>query len=141
MLTLRCPAYVRKVDYLNTDHISEIRPLIRKIFLWGAAASMLCWLFTLIWGFRLNMLLGFIAGYFYMCGCTAYLGYVCEKAVTLDKKKASRSVTSCYMIRFFGMFIICAVGMFSGKLAFVGVVLPQLFPKIILSVIQFTEKG
>lgn len=118
---------------------STLRPLLNKIYPAGGVITAVCWLFTLIWGFELRTLLGFLVGYGYMCLCYEYLARVCERVVRLDRKRGGRAVTACYMIRFAGLFLLCAMGMLTGYLNFVGILLPQFFPKIILMVMQFTR--
>lgn len=118
---------------------SALRPLLNKIYPAGGVITAVCWLFTLIWGFELRTLLGFLVGYGYMCLCYEYLARVCERAVRLDRKRGGRAVTACYMIRFAGLFLLCAMGMLTGYLNFVGILLPQFSPKIILMVMQFTR--
>lgn len=118
---------------------SALRPLLNKIYPAGVVMTLVCWLFTLIWGFELKTLLGFLVGCGYMCLCYEYLARVCERAVRLDKKRGGRAVTACYMIRFAGLFALCAAGMLTGYLNFAGILLPQFFPKIILTVMQFTK--
>lgn len=126
---------------MEQNEKSQIRPLLSKIYPLGGILTAFCWVFTLIWGFKLENLLGFLIGYGYMCLCYEYLGRVCEKAVRLDKKRAGRAMTSCYLIRYAGLFGLCAAGMLTGYFSFTGILLPQFFPRIILSIMQFTRKG
>ena len=123
----------------NTEK-SQIRLLCDKIFAGGGVLSVICWCVTLFWGFEVRTLLGFIVGYFYMCACYMYLGKTCEYAVTLDEKKAKNSMLRCYIIRYAGLFVLCSVSMLTGMVNFVGVLLPQFFPRIVLSVLQIYKR-
>jgi len=119
---------------------SEIRLLLEKIYPAAALMTAACWCVTLFGGFKIENLLGFAVGFGYMCLCYEYLGRVCERAAKLDKKRAGRAVTACYFIRSGGLFILCAAGMLTGRLSFAGLLIPQFFPRIILTVMQFTGK-
>lgn len=119
---------------------SEIRLLLEKIYRWGALCAVVCFAVTLFWGFDFSNLTGFAVGYGYMCVSFEYFGRVCEKAVTQDKKKAVRAVRACYFIRFGGLFLLCALSMLTGLASFAGIIVPQFFPKIILTVNEFSHK-
>jgi hypothetical protein len=119
----------------------EICELLGKIYKWGGLCTAVCFCVTLFWGFEWKNLLGFAAGYGYMCFCIGYLGRTCERAVRLDKKSAGRAMTACYAVRYGGLFILCSAGVLTGIFSFAGVLVPQFYPKIILSVIQFKGKG
>ena len=68
---------------------SELGGLLKKICLWGGVMAAACWAFTLLWGFAISQLTGFLLGWGYMCLCMFYLGVTCEKAVDLDGKKGT----------------------------------------------------
>lgn len=99
-----------------------------------------CWAFTLLWGFDITQLTGFLLGWGYMCLCMFYLGVTCEKAVELDGKKAKRSMLGCYMARYGVLFVLCAVAMLTKAVSAVGILLPQFYPRIILYVMQIRER-
>ena len=117
-----------------------LAPLVGRIIRYGAVLSVLCWAFTLIWGFELRTLTGFAVGYGFMCLAMIYLAKSCEKAVGLDVMKAKRLMTQCYILRYFALFAICALSMLTGYVNVVGVLVPQFFPRVILSVIQFFSR-
>ncbi len=119
---------------------SEIQRLLRKIYSRSAVMTAAAWCVTLIWGFRLGNLLGFMIGYGYMCLCMSYLGRTCEKAVELDEKKAKKSMLVCYILRYAGLFALCAAAMLTGAVSGVCVLVPQFFPRIALSLMQFCER-
>lgn len=119
---------------------SELGALLKKIRLWGGVMTAACWAFTLLWGFDITQLTGFLLGWGYMCLCMFYLGVTCEKAVELDGKKAKRSMLGCYMARYGVLFVLCAVAMLTKAVSAVGILLPQFYPRIILYVMQIRER-
>ena len=115
--------------------------------------AVVCWAFTLLWGFDITQLAGFALGWGYMCLCMYYLGVTCEKAVELvgmaecvnilmelEGKKAKRTMLGCYMTRYGVLFVLCAGAMLTKAVSPVGILLPQFYPRIILYVIQIRER-
>ena len=45
---------------------SELGGLLKKICLWGGAMAVVCWAFTLLWGFDITQLAGFALGWGYI---------------------------------------------------------------------------
>lgn len=119
---------------------TEIRKLLESMVLPGAGLTFFCWCVTLIWGFDIRGLISFIVGFVYVCICYLYLGNTCERAVKCSVKKAKQMMMICYAIRYAGLFMLCAFGMLSGWLDIVGVLLPQFYPRIILTVKQFRRR-
>jgi hypothetical protein len=84
---------------------------------------------------------GFAAGYVYACFCLIYLARTCgDAAGCKDIKKAKAMMARCYLLRFFGLFMLGAAALWTGAVSFVGILLPQLFPKILLTFEQLTRK-
>lgn len=119
---------------------SEIRKLLGRIYPIGGVLAAVCFLVTLIRGFELRTLAGFAVGYGYMCLCCFYLGSTCERAVSMDKGRAKRAMLVCYFLRYGGLFVLCAASMLTGAVNVVGVLVPQFFPRIALTIIQFLDR-
>ena len=119
---------------------SELGALLKKICLWGGVMAAACWAFTLLWGFDITQLTGFLLGWGYMCLCMFYLGVTCEKAGERDGNKAKRSMLGCYVARYGVLFVLCAVAMLTKAVSAVGILLPQFYPRIILYVMQIRER-
>lgn len=106
-----------------------LRKMIPPMFVLNVAA----FLITLFWGFDVKDLVGFTVGFVYMVACYYYLARTIEKAVETNVKKAKRMMMSCYAVRFAGLFVICFIAFEFGIYSVVGVVIPQLYPRIVLS--------
>ncbi len=103
------------------------------------AAAFLC--ISLLISRDLRDIPGFLVGYVYACVCLIYLARTCgEAALCKDVKKAKAMMVRCYLLRFFGLFMLGAVALWFEFMSFVGVLLPQLFPKILLSLGQLLRK-
>ena len=73
----------------NQSRSSEdLMPLVAKLSKAMALASLVCFLFTLFWGFEWRNLIGFAVGGANACAGMRYLAVTCEKAVDCDQKRA-----------------------------------------------------
>lgn len=123
-----------------TSDKNEIRELLKKLLPGIAALTVICWCVTLFWGFELENLFGFVVGLIYVCFCYIYLGKTCMRAVEMDAVTAKKAMLKCYVIRFGGLFGLCAAAGLTGAASMPCLLLPQFFPKIILMIMQFTER-
>ena len=127
----------RENPQLSGKTTSVTRPLLVMIYKWGAALTALCFAVTLIWGFKVSQLLGFGLGYGFMCAQFEYFGRCCESAVKLDRKAAVRKMRVCYALRMTALVILTCTAAYTGYANFTGILIPQLFPKIILTAEHF----
>ena len=116
---------------------SPLRELVRSMLVPMAVMTLVCWAVTLIWGFDLPTLIGFALGFVYVCVCYEYLAFSCEKAVELDVQKGKRVMLTCYLVRFAGLFALSAAAMLTGWVNVIGILVPQFFPRIILTAKEF----
>ena len=111
----------------------DLMPLAFRLCRAMAAASVLCFLFTLFWGFEWRNLFGFAVGGANACAGMIFLAKTVGRAVDCDQKRAKRMMLSCYGIRLAVLTALCAAGFLTGALSVVGIVVPQLFPRILLT--------
>lgn len=137
----------RRSDLKNSEdalpsgkEASVTRPLLNKIYGWGAVLTVLCFAVTLIWGFKAAQLLGFGLGYGFMCAQFEYFGRCCESAVRLDRKSAVRKMRVCYAARMSALAILSCIAAYTGFANFTGILIPQLFPKMILTADHFVGR-
>lgn len=107
--------------------------LLRKMVPPMFALNVAAFLITLFRGFDVKDLIGFTVGFVYMVACYYYLAKTIEKAVETNVKKAKRMMMSCYAARFSGLFILCFIAFQFKIYSVVGVIIPQLYPRIVLS--------
>ena len=127
----------RENPQLSEKNTSVTRPLLAMIYKWGAVLTALCFAVTLIWGFKVSQLLGFGLGYGFMCAQFEYFGRCCESAVKLDRKAAVRKMRVCYALRMTALVLLACTAAYTGFANFTGILIPQLFPKIILTAGHF----
>ena len=127
----------RETSGLSGNSGSVTRPLLTMIYKWGAVLTVLCFAVTLIWGFKVSQVLGFLTGYGFMCAQFEYFGRSCEDAVKLDKKGAVRKMRVCYAVRMSALIILSCAAAYTGIANFTGILIPQLFPRIILTADHF----
>lgn len=119
---------------------SPLSDLLYSLLLPMAVMTAVCWCATLLWGFDVPTLIGFAVGYGYVVACCFYLAHSCEKAVELDVKKGKRVMLACYAVRFAVLFVLCAFSMHTGCINVIGVLVPQFFPRIVLTAREFLIK-
>ena len=127
----------REKPKLSGDNASVTRPLLVMIYKWGAVLTVIGFAVTLFWGFSFAQLLGFLLGYGFMCAQFEYFGRSCESAVKLDRKSAVRKMRVCYAVRVAALVILSCTAAYTGIANFTGILIPQLFPKMILTADQF----
>ena len=116
----------------NNDS-AGLMPIVGKLSRAMMAASLVCFLFTLFFGFEWRNLIGFAVGGINACLGMRYLAATVNKAVECDVKRAKRLMMSCYGIRLAVLTALCAAGFFTGYISVVGIIVPQLFPRILLT--------
>lgn len=119
---------------------SPLRELVHGMLLPMAVMTLVCWAVTLIWGFDVPTLAGFALGYVYVAACYEYLAWSCEKAVELDVSKGKRVMLICFFVRFSGLFALSAAAMLTGWLNVIGILVPQFYPRILLTAKEFFIK-
>lgn len=127
----------REKPSLSSAESSVTRPLLTMIYKWGAVLTAVCFLITLFWGFRISQLLGFGLGYGFMCAQFEYFGRCCESAVLLDRKSGVRKMRVCYAVRMSALVTLSCIAAYTGFANFTGILIPQLFPRIILTADHF----
>lgn len=106
--------------------------IVGRLSIAMAAASTVCFLFTLIWGFELRNLIGFAVGGANACLGMWFLAFTVNRAVECSTKRAKRMMLGCYLARLAVLTALCAVGYLTGLISVVGLIVPQLFPRILL---------
>lgn len=122
----------RPEESRGSDTVS-LAPLAGSLCKAMACAGAVCFMFTLFWGFEWRNLLGFAVGTANACGGIVYLSKTVERAVECDTKRAKRLMLTCYGTRLAVLTLLCAFALTTGLLSAVGIIVPQLFPRILLS--------
>lgn len=125
---------------MNSERKDGIKPLLKKLFPAMTALNIPVWLVTLLWGFDITMIVGLAVGTVYSIFCCRYLAKTINSAILKSEGKAKAMMMSCYMVRFLGLGVLGYVALSFDFMNFVGLLLPQFYPRIILSAITFFDK-
>lgn len=118
-----------------------ITPLIKKLVPRMLLMNVPVWLLTLIWGFDLSMIFGLLSGTAYCILAYIYLGKTINHAVTLTKGKAKSLMISCYVTRFLVLGVLGYFALTYKYINFVGLLLPQFYPRIIFTLMGFNKQN
>lgn len=125
---------------MNSENKDGIKPLLKKLFPRMILFNIPVWLVTLIWGFDLTMIIGLVVGTAYsIVGCI-YLADTINKAVSHSRGKAKRMMMNCYLVRMLGLGVLGYLALTYDFMNFVGFLLPQFYPRMILTIMNFLEK-
>lgn len=124
----------------NSENKNGIKPVLKKLFPFMIFLNIPVWLVTLFWGFDLSMIVGLGVGTAYAILSYIYLASVINNAVTKSHRKASAMMMSCYFVRMAGLTALGYVALRGEFMNFVGLILPQFYPRIGLSILTFINK-
>ena len=125
---------------MSSENKDGIKPLLKKLFPRMILINIPVWLITLFWGFDLTMMVGLAVGTAYSVACCIYLWKSIMRAVECSQGKAKAVMMSCYLVRFLGMGVLGYFALSFNFMNFVGFMLPQFYPRIILTIMTFFEK-
>lgn len=114
-----------------------LMPIVARLSFAIMIASNICFLFTLFWGFEWRNLIGFYIGGANACFGLWFLARTVNRAVECDTKRAKRLMMGCFGARYAILTALCALGFLTGYISVVGIIVPQLFPRILLSFDHF----
>ena len=129
-----------KLDSSEYEQKRPVQSLLKRMIVIMAAVNLLFYTLSLMWGFSLNMLLGFAVGFIYVCFCYVYVAKTVENAVEMSEKKAKQSVITCYALRYVGLFLLCFAAMELKCFNIIGIVIPQFYPRMAIGIISFLDR-
>lgn len=124
---------------MKKDNNNPVYLVLKKMIIIMAFINVLFYLLSLIWGFHIKILLGFLIGFVYVCFCYIFVAKTVSDSVEMPENKAKKSVISCFVIRYIGLFLICFIAMRFKIFNVIGIVIPQFYPKIAVSIITFWD--
>ena len=126
--------------YNDNKEYGAVFPLLKRMFIAMAVINLFFYALSLIWGFSLSMLLGFLIGFVYVCICYVYVAKTVVNAVEMSEKRAKCSVITCYGVRYLGLFLLCFAAMELKIFNIIGIVIPQFYPRMAISIIAFLDR-
>lgn len=125
---------------MNSENKDGIKPLLKKLFPRMIIINIPVWLITLLWGFDLTMIVGLAVGTAYSIFSCIYLANTINKAVECSQGKAKSMMIGCYLVRLLGIGFLGYLALSYDFMNFVGFLLPQFYPRIVLTIMTFIEK-
>lgn len=119
---------------------NSLRKILRDMIPGLFVLTVLAFLVSLFWGFKLSILIGFSIGFVYVVLSYFYMAETISRAVKHNKKTAQRMMFGCYLLRYILLILICAIAFKTEVFNVFGVLIPQLFPRIVLMFNSFRER-
>lgn len=119
---------------------NPLRKILRDMIPGLFVLTVLAFLVSLFWGFRLSVLLGFLIGFIFVILSYFYMAETISRAVKRNKKTAQRMMFGCYLSRYIVLLLICAVAFKTEVFNVFGILIPQLFPRIVLMFSNYRER-
>ena len=113
---------------------------IKKLVIGISILSLIAFGVSLIWGFKIDFLIGTIIGLAFSCCNMAYLGYTISKSVKMSQAKSRRYLVSNYLLRYLIFGIIFVLSVYSNYISTLAVTLPLFYPRIVLAINLFFER-
>lgn len=119
---------------------NPLRSMLREMVPGLLVLTVIAFLISLFWGFRLSVLIGFLVGFVYVVLSYFYMAETIFRAVRQSKKKAQRMMFFCYLSRYIMLILLCLIAVKTKLFSVFGVLIPQLFPRIVLTLGNFIER-
>lgn len=119
---------------------NPLRKILRDMIPGLFVLTFLAFLISLFRGFKLSLLLGFSVGFVYVILSYFYMAQTILHAVKHNKKTAQRMMFGCYLLRYIVLLLVCAIAFKTEVFNVFGVLIPQLFPRIVLMFNNFRER-
>lgn len=119
---------------------NPLRKILKDMIPGLLVLTILAYLISLFWGFKISVLLGFSVGFIFVILSYFYMAETISRAVKRNKKTAQRMMFGCYLSRYIVLLLICAIAFKTGIFNVFGVLIPQLFPRIVLMFNNYRER-
>lgn len=119
---------------------NSLRKILKDMIPGLFVLTALSFLASLFWGFKISILLGFLVGFIFVVLSYFYMAETISRAVKRNKKTAQRMMFGCYLSRYILLLLICAIAFKTGALNVFCVLIPQLFPRIVLMFNNYRER-
>ncbi len=118
---------------------NPLMSMLREIIPGLVLLTVTAYLISLLFGFKLSVLLGFVLGLIYVVLSYYYLSETVYRAVNQSKEKAQRMIFICYLLRYLILFILCLTAVITKVINVFALLIPQLFPKPVLMFNNYKE--
>ncbi len=119
---------------------NPLRKLIWEMVPGMFILTVIAYIISLIWGFRLSVLIGFLLGFAYVTLSHFYMAETILRAVRQSKKKAQRMMFFCYLLRYLLLILLCLIAVRVKVLNVFAILVPQFFPRLVLMFNNLKER-
>lgn len=113
---------------------------IKKLVIGMSILSLIAFGISLIWGVKIDFLLGTLIGLAFSIFNMIYLGYTVTKAMNMEHGKAKKYLVSNYLFRYLVFGVIFALSVYSNYVNILALILPLFYPRIVLAVIAIFDR-
>ncbi len=119
---------------------NPLRNMLREMISWLLILTFISFLVSLLWGFKMSVLIGFLVGLVYVILSYCYLSETIYRAINRSKKTAQKMMFFCYLSRYLILILLCLVAVKVKFINVFAVLVPQLFPRLVLTLNNFKER-
>lgn len=127
---------------MNKFKDNPLRPFFKKLLFKMSVLLILTYIITALISFSIDfkMIIGLLVGFIYMIFSNIFMADSIYCALTFKQAHAKRLVMSSYMIRYVLLLGVCIIGYKIGILNPFGVLIPQFYPRIAMTIDNFLDK-
>ena len=127
---------------MNKYRDNPLRPFFKKLFFKMSVLLVLTYIITALISFSIDikMIIGLLIGFAYMIFSNIFMADSIYCALTFKQAHAKRLVMSSYIIRYILLLGVCVIGYKIGILNPFGVLIPQFYPRIAMTIDNFLDK-
>ncbi len=127
---------------MNKYRDNPLRSFFKKLFFKMSVLLVLTYIITALISFSIDikMIIGLLIGFAYMIFSNIFMADSIYCALTFKQTHAKRLVMSSYIIRYILLLGVCVIGYKIGILNPFGVLIPQFYPRIAMTIDNFLDK-
>lgn len=127
---------------MNKYKDNPLRPFFKKLLFKMSVLLILTYIITALISFSIDvkMIIGLLIGFVYMIFSNVFMADSIYSALMFKQAHAKRLVMSSYIIRYVLLLAVCVIGYKIGVLNPFGVLIPQFYPRIAMTIDNFLDK-
>lgn len=127
---------------MNKYKDNPLRPFFKKLILKMLVLLVLTYIITALisFSFDVKMIIGLLVGFIFMIFSNLFMADSIYCALTVKKARAKGIVMTSYIIRYVLLLGICVLGYKIRILNPFGVLIPQFYPRIAMTIDNFLDK-
>lgn len=121
---------------------NPLRPFFKKLIFKMAVLLVITYVITALISFSLDlkMIAGLLVGFAFMIASNLFMADCMYYGVMVNRLHAKKIIVGSYMIRYILLFLICVLGYKFIKINPFGVLIPQFYPRIAMTIDNLLKK-